>query len=603
MTYPKAIVVLGAGVMQTPLIFAVKKYGYAVIACDINANAVGRVHCDEFWNINLSNTNAIIKKILTTSFSVHAVLTVATDFSYAVAKIADECKLPGLSLKAAKNFVFKHNMRKVLQNAGVFVPQFKILYEDTIKTKKYVDIACSLGYPVVIKPLHNMGARGVQKVYSNIQIHEAIRNALMYSKKNMLIMESSLEGPELSVDALLYNNNLYILGIADRHISFSPYCVELGHSMPSSLPKSMIEISCQEIKKATVALGMKEGICKADVIFHKDKPYIGELAARLSGGYMSGWTSAYYCRKNITHLAVSIALKKRIPITIIEKIHKQAFSTKIADTKNTDIVANTGERAVIGLPGKIIAIRTNTYINRCLKESNTFPQNYFYTYSHAHDYYPLGKHGNKGKVFAIYLHKKVGDISCFPKNNTQKIASILIKAKNLSDMNYIAAHTISDIFIDIKINQEANDFLYSLQSKHQLSSWRCFPLDANTIAQILENNGETLSIKNKQNMLQFLYTIVQKKVYELTVTNKEYFISYAKQCFGTWTFCSLYDALQIAIKRKFLHINYTDHNNISKEAYVFQQCIWRSFLRAGWQGLYYTRKLIQQCPQEFFNYV
>ncbi len=608
MVCSKAILLLGAGIMQVPLMFAIKKHGYTVIACDMNAQAVGQAYCDLFWNIDISDAEAIIQKISHAPYTIHAVVTTATDFSYVVAKVAKHCNLFGLSPQVAKNFVFKDTMRTVLWDAGVSVPQFTILNEAAIKSKSYVENANDLGYPIVIKPIHNMGARGVQKVYSDKQIHEAIDHALMFSKeKNSLIMEKNLEGPELSIDALLYNGTLYMLGIADRHVYFSPYCIELGHSIPSALPKEMVEASCQEVKKAVLALGMKEGICKADVIFHKGKPYIGELAARLSGGYMSGWTSPHYFRTNITHLAVSLALKKPIPIQAIEKIHTQSFASNTIDSA---LIESTGERALMGLPGKITAIRATPDISACMRKSNTFSQHYFYTYHHKKYYYCPDQcnyqqcNYHRGKVFAVYVHNRVGATSCLPKNNTHRIASILIKAQDTASIHHIAAHTISDIFVDVEINEEANMFLYSLQHEYQKSTWRCFPLD--TISQQLEQDNTIAtreSVYDNKHMLHFLHTALQETALPLTIAHKTSFVAYAKQQFGTWTFCSLYDALQIAIEKNLLSIHYAPSTTLSKEAQVFQQCIWRSFLRAGWQGLYYTRKLIQQCPQEIISYL
>ena len=54
-------------------------------------------------------------------------------------------------------------------------------------------------------------------------------------------MEEYLEGPEFSLDALVYNGEVEIYGIADRHIFFPPYFIEMGHTLPSDASDDILE--------------------------------------------------------------------------------------------------------------------------------------------------------------------------------------------------------------------------------------------------------------------------------------------------------------------------------------------------------------------------
>ena len=60
--------------------------------------------------------------------------------------------------------------------------------------------------------------------------------------------------------------------------------------MPSALPKKVLDRAVRVMKQGIRALGIDIGAAKGDIKLTPEGPEIGELAARLSGGYMSGFT-------------------------------------------------------------------------------------------------------------------------------------------------------------------------------------------------------------------------------------------------------------------------------------------------------------------------
>ena len=73
------------------------------------------------------------------------------------------------------------------------------------------------------------------------------------------------------------------------------------------------------------SLGLTTGAAKADIKWTKNGPMIGEIAGRLSGGYMSGWTYPYASDLNLTKQGILIAcgkepedlIKNRIPVDFL----------------------------------------------------------------------------------------------------------------------------------------------------------------------------------------------------------------------------------------------------------------------------------------------
>ena len=51
------------------------------------------------------------------------------------------------------------------------------------------------------------------------------------SRTGTIILERYMEGPEYSIDAVVYNGTLTVTGFADRHIYYPPYFIETGHTL------------------------------------------------------------------------------------------------------------------------------------------------------------------------------------------------------------------------------------------------------------------------------------------------------------------------------------------------------------------------------------
>jgi len=99
------------------------------------------------------------------------------------------------------------------------------------------------------------------------------------------------------VDAIVYHGEITICGLADRHIFFPPYFIEMGHTMPTAFApeqrKALLETFCAGVRALGLAGDKSVGAAKGDIKLTSSGPMIGEIAARLSGGYMSGWTYPY----------------------------------------------------------------------------------------------------------------------------------------------------------------------------------------------------------------------------------------------------------------------------------------------------------------------
>jgi isopentenyl diphosphate isomerase/L-lactate dehydrogenase-like FMN-dependent dehydrogenase/biotin carboxylase len=288
----KTLVVIGGGLLQVPVIRRAKESGIVTVVLDQNREAPGVKIADYFVMASTLDAEAAlynIEKFNTETRKIDAVLTVGTDASFTVATIAKQFGLPGIEPEAALAASDKFEMRKALRKAKVPVPDFDMV--DTYP--KALELFERLGGDVVVKPVRNMGARGVRRVTAVNELKESYDNAMHNSPSGKVIVEQYIDAAELSIDSLVYRGEIFITGVADRIIEYDPYFVETGHIMPTRMPDDIIQYALDTFRAGVRALGITHGAAKGDIKVSNNGCFIGEIAARLSGGFMSTHTYPY----------------------------------------------------------------------------------------------------------------------------------------------------------------------------------------------------------------------------------------------------------------------------------------------------------------------
>lgn len=333
------IVILGAGIMQLPALRIARDEGLWTIAFDGNPNAMGKEVCDEFHVIDISDRHAVLEEARAVG-DIGGIFTAGTDFSTSVAYTAEQLDLPGIDYKTALRATDKFIMRETLAAGGINVPEFRLVTGRASEAKHAtnggdadnvddIDVVGieSLRPPLVIKPVDNMGARGVRRVDDLSEAREAIRAALPLSRTARVIVEELIPGTEYSLDAIVSNGRVRICGVGDRHIRFPPYFVEVGHTIPTELAVDKRTILEEAFVRAISVLGIDNGTAKGDIFLvepttgpppagaegarqtaRETYAVVGEIAARLSGGYMSGWTYPYASGVESTRAGIRIAM-------------------------------------------------------------------------------------------------------------------------------------------------------------------------------------------------------------------------------------------------------------------------------------------------------
>ncbi|MDR1108381.1 MAG: ATP-grasp domain-containing protein [Spirochaetaceae bacterium] len=376
-SHNERILILGAGIMQGPALRIAREMGLKTAAVDGDPEAPCASLADRFACIDLKDIEGITAfgRLLQAEGGLSGIMTAGTDFSASVAYAAEQLGLPGIPYEAALNASDKERMRRCFKAARLPSPAFTVLRQNPAP-----DFALPFGYPVVVKPVDNMGGRGCRRVDSPAGLEVAVRDSLKFSRSGRVIVEEYMNGPEFSLDAVVYQGEVILCGFADRHIYFPPYFIEMGHTMPSVLDESsraqVLEVFIAGIR----ALGITLGAAKGDLKLSSPGPMIGEIAARLSGGYMSGWTYPYASGVEPTRGAILAALGKKPEIPVPCRTWTSA------------------ERAFISIPGKIRSILN------------------------------LDNAKSAEGVTDLFLRVQTGDRVRFPENNVSKCGNVISAA-------------------------------------------------------------------------------------------------------------------------------------------------------------------------------
>jgi biotin carboxylase len=393
----RSVFLLGGGLMQLPAIEAAGELGFIRHLADGNPDCRGRDRVERFHHVDLRDIDGLLATAQRIP-GLTGVFTAGTDFSRSVAYVAESLGLPGISYNVAMKATDKGLMREALRAAGVPIPRF-VVCEDA-----HEENDPGFPPPYVVKPIDNMGARGVVRVQNLLNLPKAVEDARCLSSSRRVIVEELIDGTEYSIDALVVDGEVTITGIGERHIFFPPFFVELGHTIPAPLSYEAEAALTDGFTKAIHAIGITNGAAKGDVFLTRtsDGEYgavIGEIAARLSGGFMSGWTYPLATGVPLTRLALGIATgEPPMPEDFAERLNLVS-----------------AERALISAPGTIARIDSAI----------------------EHD----------DRVREVFINNAAGDAVRPPENNVQKVANVIAVAPTGDEAHAAAVEALDQISI------------------------------------------------------------------------------------------------------------------------------------------------------------
>lgn len=274
----KRVLIVGASILQLPGIKKAKDLGYYVGVVDYNPNAIGIPYADEFFEVSTIDIDKVAETAR--AFNADGIMTLATDMPMrSVAKAAEVCNRPGITMTTAINSTDKGEMIKAFEAADVEHPWFFIALDRTA----FQDVKDKITYPCIMKPTDNAGSRGVVLARNLEELEQEYAYTVGESRKGGVIIEEYMEGPEVSVEVMVVDGEPHVLQVTDKITTGAPHFVEMGHTQPSRLGSVNVARISDLAKRAVNAVGINCGPAHVEIMLTQDGPKMVELGARMGG--------------------------------------------------------------------------------------------------------------------------------------------------------------------------------------------------------------------------------------------------------------------------------------------------------------------------------
>lgn len=271
--------IIGASILQLPAIKRAKELGYIVAVADYDPNAIGIPYADVYYNVSTIDEEGICQAAK--EFGADGIMTLATDMPMrSVAYTCEKLGLIGISYDTAIKSTDKGKMIEAFEQHGVEHPWYYLVGSpDEAHT-----LMPKITYPCIVKPTDNSGSRGITLAHTPDDLLDSIQYSIENGRGGKAIIEEYMEGPEVSVEIIVYRGIPYVLQITDKMTTGAPHFVEIGHTQPSSLADDQQEKIRDLACRAVAAVGLTDGPAHVEIILTKDGPKMVELGARMGGG-------------------------------------------------------------------------------------------------------------------------------------------------------------------------------------------------------------------------------------------------------------------------------------------------------------------------------
>ena len=302
---------------------------------------------------------------------VNGVVGVDDDTAVVAAAVAEGLKLKGNPMHAAVAARDKHQQRRLLAEAGVPIPRFALhrLADDP------AEIAKSVSYPSVLKPLRLSASRGVMRVdraQGFVQAHDRLKAILAEpdaaacgEPSRQFLVEEFIAGYEVALEGLVVNRRLHVLALFDKPDPLDgPFFEETIYVTPSRVPAGLQHAIVQCTERAVRALGIVDGPIHAELRYNERGPWLIEMAARPIGGRCSAVLRFGAQESSLEEVILRHALNMPIPSLkresraagvmmipipgagVLREVRGTAEAKAVPLIEDVQITAHSGERLV-----------------------------------------------------------------------------------------------------------------------------------------------------------------------------------------------------------------------------------------------------------------
>ncbi|MBR5323649.1 MAG: ATP-grasp domain-containing protein [Muribaculaceae bacterium] len=314
MNKKKKILILGGTTISKQIVYAAREIGLDVYVTDYYEDSPCKAISDKNFIISCTDVDAVCDLIKKENID-GVIMGYADVLMSAYVKICEKAKLPCYAnLQAIETTSNKSTFKNLCKKFNIpVVPEYSIndVNENRVK------------YPIIIKPVDNSGARGIYICNNKEDFNKFYNEALKYSPSKQIIIEQFLTGKEATIFYYLYDGEIYLLGVSDRHmLKYDEKLLQLpiGYTFPSINQNSFLKEENENIKMMFKSLKMKEGMVFMQSFNDNGNYIIYEMGYRLTGSIEHHLFEKAY---NFNHLKaiLNYAVGNKVDVSALETIN------------------------------------------------------------------------------------------------------------------------------------------------------------------------------------------------------------------------------------------------------------------------------------------
>ncbi len=281
--------ILGAGVMQVPLIRKVKDLGHKAIVVGVAGPYPGIPLADTVCLHDFTDSSEVLR--IARREHIDGICTCGMDLPIrTLAVVSESLGLPGIPSEAGMIVTDKLLMKGRLLGHGA-------------RTARYLEAATledgyrafdELGAPVMFKASDSQGSRGIVKVDARDRVEYAYKTVREATKQNHYIVEAFIEGREFGAQAFALNGKLQFVMPHGDYVFQGDTGVPLGHYVPLDLDADLLGDCVRQVEHCVEAAGLRTCAINADFILRDGEVFVLEFGARCGATMLPETVSIFY---------------------------------------------------------------------------------------------------------------------------------------------------------------------------------------------------------------------------------------------------------------------------------------------------------------------
>lgn len=275
--------ILGGGSNQIGLLQSARSCGYNVILCDKNSNCMGKDFADNFFPVDIIDTDAV--KDVAIRENIDGIISNSEVVMEVVAEVASTLGLIGNSKESISILNSKRAFRDFQQQIGIYTPKHRcIVNEDAL-----AQVVQKFEFPIIVKPAKCSGTRGTTRFdEKNLDsIKSAVIECIKYSRDNICEIEEFVRMPSLIVlegDVFINKEKFFWGGLFFTRRSEKLPMVPMTYMSPYVDSDKHMNVIKQVLSDTFLKLGIRHGQYNVEAYFDGNENFfIIEINARQGG--------------------------------------------------------------------------------------------------------------------------------------------------------------------------------------------------------------------------------------------------------------------------------------------------------------------------------